>query len=139
MPTKTPTRKRRRKKKFYKTGVFQAVKCKQPIKYRSSWELVVAKFLDYDDTVLKFEYENMKVPYISNRKTMKIRHYIPDFFVEYKDGRKVIIEVKPSNKLTQIKVVKKAEAIRYWANSYDIEYVFWTEITIKELKKILKD
>jgi len=128
-----------KKKRRYKTGSYKALKCKEVIKYRSSWELIVARFLDLDHNVEKFEYENMKIPYVSNRKTMRIRYYIPDFFIHYTDGKKVIVEVKPSNKLNHVKVVKKAEAIRYWAKANNIEYVFWTEQTIKELKKLLKD
>lgn len=134
---KTTTKRKRRKKRHYITGTHKSPKCNELINYRSSWEYIVCLHLDNDPNVISYEYEKMRIPYVSNRKYMKIRHYTPDFVVLYSDGRKVIIEVKPKSRLNNLKVVKKAEATRYWAKANNIEYVFWTEDIIKEIKKLL--
>ena len=135
----TVTKKKRKKKKgHYKTGIHIAKKCVQPIKYRSSWELTVAIHLDNDPTVKSFEYESVKIPYMLNVRTRKIRNYIPDFIVQYIDGRKVIIEVKRTSALNNLIVMKKASAAREWAAKNGMEYVFWTNKIIEQLQKIQK-
>jgi len=131
-------KRKRRKKKGYITGVHKSPKCKEPINYRSSWELIVARYLDSDPLVEKYEYESLKIPYISNKKTKKTRNYIPDFLVFYTDGRKVLIEVKRTSALTQKIVIKKAEAAKEWATKNDCQYCFWTDRIIRVLKKIQK-
>lgn len=130
---------RRKKKGRYHTGTHSSLKCKNsPMKYRSGWELTVAKHLDNDPLVLCYEYEAIKIPYISNKKSGKIRNYLPDFYVTYLDGRKVLIEVKRISSLNQLTVKKKAEAAKLWAYKNNCEYIFWTDPIIKALKKIQK-
>lgn len=135
---KAPKKRKRKRKGGYKRGVYQATKCVEPIKYRSSWELIVAKYLDSDPNVEKFEYESLKIPYLSNKNTKKMRNYIPDFFVHYADGKKLLIEVKPIKRLGQLLVIKKSEAAKLWGLNNGVGYVFWTEQMIKVLKKLQK-
>lgn len=106
------------------------------MKYRSGWELTVAKHLDSDPLVSHYEYEAIKIPYISNKRAGMMKNYIPDFLVTYTDGRRVLVEVKRVNALNQSIVRKKAEAAKLWARKNGIEYVFWTDNIIKALKKI---
>ena len=120
----------------YITGTYDAVKCKEPVKYRSSWELTVAQHLDDDPTVESFEYETIIIPYITSRTSMRIRKYIPDFIVKYSDGRTVIIEVKRQSALNQRTIMVKAEAARKFAATKGWEYVFWTENIVMKLRKI---
>jgi len=108
------------------------------MKYRSGWELTVAKHLDNDPLVDYYEYESIKIPYISNKRSGKIRNYLPDFFVVYTDGRKVLIEVKRLTALGQLLVQKKADAAKLWAHKNNAEYAFWTDPIIKTLQKIEK-
>lgn len=65
---------------------------------RSSWELIVCKFLDSHPSVFKWGSEELKIPYIKPTDG-KIHHYFPDFLVIYKDKEgnilKEILEVKP--------------------------------------------
>lgn len=135
----TKKRKRKRRGRHYISGVYKAAKCVNAVHYRSGWELVVTKFLDADPTVLKFEYETLKIPYVFNIKARKLRNYYPDFIVYYVDGRKVIIEVKRNSALNQIMVLRKAIAAREWAAKNGMEYVFWTENIIKPLMKIYQE
>jgi hypothetical protein len=135
----TKKRKRKRRGRHYIAGVYKAVKCVNAVHYRSNWERVVTLHLDADPTVLKFEYETLKIPYVFNIKTRKIRNYYPDFIVYYADGRRVIIEVKRNSALNNSLVLRKAVAAREWANKNGMEYVFWTESIIKPLLKIYKE
>jgi hypothetical protein len=108
------------------------------MKYRSGWELVAAKHFDDDPLVASYAYEPFKIPYISNKKLGKIRNYIPDFLVEYVDGRINLIEVKRISALNQLTVKKKAEAAKQWAKDNNAEFLFWTDPIIKQLQKIQK-
>lgn len=73
------------------------------IELKSSWEIDFAKFLDFNEKVLEWSSEEIKIPYfnpIKNHRTL----YYPDFWVKYENkyGEIVqeLIEVKP---LSQIK------------------------------------
>lgn len=141
--TKTTKRKRKRRKKKgggrYHTGLHSSPKCRNsPMKYRSGWELTVAKHLDSDPLVDFYEYESIKIPYISNVRRGTLRNYLPDFLVTYTDGRKVMVEVKRTSALNQVTVQKKAAAARVWAVKNQAEYTFWTDPIIKALQKIEK-
>lgn len=136
---KPKARKKRKRKGRYHTGLHSSPKClNSPMKYRSSWELTVAKHLDEDPLVLHYEYESIKIPYISNLKSGRLRNYLPDFLVSYTDGRKLLVEVKRTSALNHLLVRKKAEAARIWATNNQSQYVFWTDSIIKALQKIQK-
>lgn len=64
--------------------------------YRSSWELKLMKYLDNSNEVEYWTAEPFHIPYISP-KDGKQHRYFPDFLVKFKDGRKVLIEVKPQS------------------------------------------
>lgn len=137
-PIKKPVKRRRKRKSHYITGIHHSPKCPTPIKYRSGWEYTVALYLDLDPNVLSYEYESINIRYaIAGR----YRTYIPDFLILYKDGKKVIVEVKRADKLTDRKVIAKATATRKWLKENkldDYDYQFWTGELIKTLQKLLE-
>jgi hypothetical protein len=132
--------KKRKRGKFYKTGFHYSPKCKQIFEYRSGWELTFAKDLDSDSTVVSYEYETIKIPYILNPKTGKTRYYFPDFIVTYTDGRKVIYEIKNTSKLNNVTVIKKAKAAELWAqrNGYQYQILAGETISLLEKKQKVK-
>jgi hypothetical protein len=85
------------------------------MKYRSGWELTVAKHLDENPEVLHYQYEAIKIPYILNKRTGKIR-----------------------NSLNQLLVKKKEAAARLWAMKNGSEYEFWTDQIVLTFQKIQK-
>ena len=89
--------------------------------------------LDGDKSVLSWSYEKIVIEYVSNKKTKKIRKYYPDFFVEYKDGSRHVIEIKPSRKLSQATIVKKIRAAKEWCTINDMTYRILTEIELKDI------
>lgn len=68
--------------------------------YRSSWEKNFLKFLDVNQNVKRFSSEEIVIPYISPLDGRQHR-YFPDFFIEFANGRKVIIEIKPYNQAVE--------------------------------------
>jgi hypothetical protein len=136
--TKTKVKRKRKRKKHYITGIHHSPKCPTPINYRSGWELTVALYLDQNPEVLLYEYESINIRYaVAGR----YRTYTPDFLIVYKDGKKVIVEVKRADKLTDRKVIAKATATRKWLKEnklIDYDYQFWTNAVIEGFKKLLE-
>lgn len=79
--------------------------------------------LDADATVLKYSYEPVAIDYLSNKRTGKMRKYYPDFIVEYVNGRKCLVEVKPKRRLKNENVKKKLAAARIWCAENGLELV----------------
>jgi hypothetical protein len=123
---------RRSKKGHYHRGIHKSPKA-GIIKYRSGWELSFCHWLDSNLEVLEYSYECLKIPYTSNRRTGKVRTYIPDFLVTFIDGRKVIYEVKPKKKVSQPTNVKKFMAVREYCERNQMTFSVITEIELKSL------
>lgn len=102
-------------------------------KYRSSWELKYMLYLDACVDVASWSYEKTIIEYVSNQKTKKIRKYYPDFFIEFKDGSRKLIEIKQKRKLEQAAVKKKASAARAWCVEHGATYELLTEIELKNM------
>lgn len=127
-----PKKKKRKRKGRYQRGIHSspiAGECK----YRSGWEQKYMVYLDDNPDVASWSYEKLVIEYVSNKKTKKIRKYYPDFQIEYKDGRKVVVEIKPSRKLQQATVVKKIRAAKEWCTEHDMIYKILTEIELKDI------
>jgi len=125
--------KKRRKKSHYHTGKYTSTKTGAEISYRSGWELEYCKWLDENPNVKTYLYEGVVIAYVNNVRSRDLSRYYPDFFVEYVDGRKELIEIKPQRKVEQKKVQKKAEAARRWCQEHEASYVILTEIELKLL------
>lgn len=132
MPPKKPHKRKRKRKSHYHRGIHSspiAGECK----YRSGWEQKYMVHLDENPDVVSWSYEKLIIEYISNKKTKKVRKYYPDFQVEYKDGTKVVIEIKPSRKLNQPMVIKKVRAAKEWCTTHNVTYKVLTEIELKDM------
>jgi hypothetical protein len=105
------------RKGHYHTGTYLSSKGAGECRYRSGWELTVMQLLDDDKKVASWSYEKVIIPYVSNVRTGKIRRYFPDFFVEYVDGTRRLLEVKPSRRVHQPKVAKKLSAAHEWCRA----------------------
>jgi hypothetical protein len=65
------------------------------IVYRSSWELKLFRRLDSDPNIEKWGAERIAIPY-TDKGSGKLRRYYPDLIVKKKDGKVLLIEVKPA-------------------------------------------
>lgn len=55
-----------------------------PITYRSSWELMVCRMCDMNNSIAAWASEPVKIPYL-NPLTGKQTVYVPDFMVQFMD------------------------------------------------------
>ncbi len=127
------THKSRRKSRRAKRGIYVSFKCKEPIHYRSNWELEYAKYLDKNQDVISYSYEPYFILYVSNTKSKKIRKYYPDFELNMSDGSKLLVEIKPKNKLTSKINMKKFAAAIAMCNQAGITFRILTEVDLKSL------
>tara|TARA_R110002153_G_scaffold121401_5_gene266960 strand:- start:877 stop:1374 length:498 start_codon:yes stop_codon:yes gene_type:complete len=131
------------------------------IQYRSLWERHVMKWCDENSQVVAWNSEEVIIPYLCETDK-RVHRYFMDFLIKYKDGRTVLVEVKPyaqtlppktgqgRARRTVIKEVttyvknhsKWKEAEKYTA-ARGWEFVIWTEkeltamgIMPKPLKKL---
>ena len=131
MPKKT-RRRRRRKGGRYHRGLHVSPTAGE-CKFRSSWEQKYMIHLDACSDVASWTYEKLVIEYVSNQKTKKIRKYYPDFYVEYVDGTRQVIEIKQKRKLFQATVKKKTKAAEQWCAINGATYKILTEIELKDM------
>lgn len=74
----------------FKKGIHKAIKCGK-LEYQSSYEELAYKILDADGSVVKYSCPSSIIYFYKGEK----HTYIPDIFVEYMDGVKTVVEVKP--------------------------------------------
>lgn len=121
----------RRRKKRYHTGTYVSSKTGQECKYRSGWELTYLRYLDSHAEVRSFVYEGVKIPYVSNLRSGKLRTYYPDFYVEFNDGSGQLVEIKPAKRVHQAVVQKKLKAAEQWCRERGVALVVLTEVELK--------
>lgn len=116
---------------------------------RSSWERIVMIYIDNSESVLKWGSEVVVIPYIS-KLDGKTHRYFVDFYLEMKDGKKLLIEIKPDkqtkapsqtknykrylNEVATYSVnISKWEQAKIWANKHGAEFFVWTELDLKRM------
>ncbi len=89
--------------------------------YQSDLERKMMVRLESDPHVVKWmKRHGITIPWIDTQKHQ--RRYVPDFLVEYADGRKAIIEVKDPTKLDSDDVKRKRKAAEIWCRQRHMEY-----------------
>jgi len=76
----------------YESGLYISNKA-DSFWYRSSWERIVAEFLDSSVCVSSYKYESERVKYEDINGMM--RHFISDFVVHMNSGHSILLEIKP--------------------------------------------
>jgi len=89
------------------------------------------QWFDAEPTVTSYGYETVVIPYVSNARSGKQRKYYPDFLVEFTDGKRVLVEVKPSKRLPQARVQKKLAAARQWCSAHGVTLQVITELELR--------
>ncbi len=131
--TKKLRKRKKRVSRRAKHGIHNSPKCSTQINYRSSWELKYALHLDNNPNVVSYRYEPYAVEYVSNYRTGKRRNYWPDFEVRMKDGRLILVEVKPKRKMTLLTNVKKFAAASAMCVLNGMTFQIVTEVDLKAL------
>lgn len=101
------------------------------IVYRSSWELSLVKWCDYNPAVKRYNMEGIVIPYVSAVDN-KVHRYYVDFAVEYEDSKgklqKALIEVKPYAQTQPPKTPKRKT--KYYLNevlTYHVNMSKWKQ------------
>src|SRR5438105_13304242 len=90
-------------------------------RYQSDLERRMMVRLEADQNVRKWmKRHGISIPWIDGQKHQ--RRYVPDFIVEYDDGRRLIIEVKDPSRIDSNDVQRKRKAAEMWCKQRGIEY-----------------
>ena len=90
-------------------------------KFHSKLERRMMEKLEADPIVKKWmKRHGITIPWIDGQKHQ--RRYVPDFFVEYEDGSKAIIEVKDPSRVDSNDVQRKRKASEIWCKQRGLEY-----------------
>lgn len=94
--------------------------------YRSLFELNAILHLESNDDVVSYKFEPFQIEYNLDDK---LRHYVIDCLIEYKDGNKIIVEFKPNCHLKHAKNIAKFESAKKFAEMHGFKFEVWTEKT----------
>jgi len=113
---------------WFSKGTHFSSKLNKEVHYRSSWEKQAYIILDEDDNVISYEPEPFSISYTFDNAT---RNYIPDILVEFKDKKRVLVEVKPTTFIDYEINQVKFDAARKYCEDNDIIFEIWSESIIK--------
>jgi len=93
--------------------------------FQSDLEHKMMLRLEKDPHVVKWmKRHGITIPWIDSQKHQ--RRYVPDFLVEYEDGRKVVLEVKDPSRIDSDDVKRKRKAAEIWCKQRRMEYIVYT-------------
>ncbi|MDE0343084.1 MAG: TnsA endonuclease N-terminal domain-containing protein [Deltaproteobacteria bacterium] len=93
--------------------------------FHSELERRMMDRLEHDAHVIKWmKRHGIVIPWIDGQRHR--RRYVPDFLVEYEDGRKAVIEVKDPSRLDSNDVQRKRRAAEIWCKQRHMEYILAT-------------
>ncbi len=117
--------------------------------YRSMWEKYAFMWCDKNADVKSWSSEETVVPYYYD-VDKKYHRYFVDLKITFKNGKTVLVEIKPeketapptgsrktkryiSEALTYVKNMNKWEAAHSFANDRGWEFQVWTENTLRKM------
>lgn len=119
-------------------GRYISKKCfKKQTLFRSSFELKFHLHLDMDDDVLFYDYEPFQIPYYDTEN--KLRHYIVDFIVKYKNGDFICVEIKNNYNKQEFLESDKYKQIQNLCKENKLNFKVLANKEIDELKINLND
>ncbi|MDQ1146593.1 hypothetical protein QE429_003420 [Bacillus sp. SORGH_AS 510] len=86
---------------------------------RSPLEELVFKELENDSRVISFDIEPIKIPYLFKGKH---RNYIPDVLIEYRGGKRVLMEIKLSGDIQAPMNQAKFRAAKEYAKEHGMTF-----------------
>lgn len=116
-------------KQFYPTNPGKYIGKVDDIKMRSSWEIKFARYCDINPSIIKWNSEEIKIPYWSSADN-KERTYHVDFVitVQTKEGLKtMLVEIKPYKQTIkpEKKQGKKIESYLKECHTYQVNIDKW--------------
>lgn len=107
----------------HKKGYFYSDKMQHNIWYDSSYELNLLESLENNDEIIFFRRNKIKIPFLYHGE---IRNTIPDFYLENKNGQKLIVEVKPKRRIGKREKIKIKACCFFFKNT-EIDFKVYTE------------
>lgn len=111
-------------------GWYSSIKMGAKYYYRSSWERAFFEYLERNMNVKAFYVEPFRIKYNSP----ETRWYVPDVFVEYLNGAKILYEIKPIQFVNSKQCLLKSEAARVYCHEHGIDD--YQILTRKELEDL---
>jgi hypothetical protein len=96
----------------------------RPISGPSKGDFIVPPEIEDRDVVKWMKRHGITIPWIDSQKHQ--RRYLPDFLVEYQDGRKAVIEVKDPSRIDSDDVQRKRKSAEMLCKQRKMEYVLAT-------------
>ena len=118
------------------------------ITYRSLWERNAFRWCDTNDSVIKWNSEEVVIKYFCPTDKRYHRYYV-DLLIEFRNGDTVLVEIKPKKETsppkkptrktkrylnevtTYIKNTAKWQAAKAFADQHNVKFEIWTEDTLK--------
>lgn len=113
------------------TGIYNGLKTKTPVRFKSSWELAAMMWWDKSDEILSYSYEPDVICLDDGRRA------IPDFFVNFINGDSLYYEIKPSAMQEVPLVAERLEKTKIKIESLGKKYVMIGDKEISLFKKEL--
>lgn len=126
---------------------------KNNIIWRSTWERTAFKWCDNNPSIAKWGSEIVIIPYISPVDRKKHSYFV-DLYIEFSNGKKWLVEIKPNNQVNAPKQTKgkrkttllqenitysinsaKWISAREYAQKIGAEFVIFDENVIRKLNK----
>lgn len=119
--------------KCFENGFFKSKKNGKDFFYRSSWEKLVMEHLEKNKKVLSYNCEPFAIDYEFSGMTKK---YLPDVLIEYDNGIKKMVEIKPEYQLKNPRNIAKIKAAENYCKNNDLIFEIWTDKDIENIKNI---
>lgn len=110
------------------TGSITSIKNNSIVEFESSLERDFIYLLEYDNNVRKYFEQPIKISFYYNNCQ---KFYIPDFFVEYDNGKKQVIEIKYKADLNDELNKIKFRVANDFCKRNNIEFKVFTEDDIR--------
>lgn len=111
------------------TGLFNSLKAWALVPWESQLERDFLTLLEVDNSVRTFRAQPESLRYELNGKTHR---YVPDFRVEYWDGRSEIVEIKMEEKAAKPEMQELFEAVRECFRNRNLTYRVVTDKYIRQ-------
>jgi hypothetical protein len=115
----------------YKTGQYFSVKSDKNVYYASSYEKQAFEKLENDDNVSSYDRAKVAIKYV-RPDDHRMHRYVPDILAELKDGKKMLIEIKPNSMLNDEIVKSKISAAQLYCRKKNYEYTVWSEKDLQD-------
>ena len=123
--------------------------------YRSMWERHCFYWCDHNPNIKSWSSEETVIPYFYD-VDKRYHRYFMDLKITYKDGRTILVEIKPEKEtspptggrktkkyigeaLTYVKNMNKWEAANNYAKDRGWEFQIWTEKTLQSMGIMAKE